>query len=112
MNALKEIRMVDLKTQYLRLQSEIDMAMAEVIHSTNFIKGPQLKKFEDNLADYLGAKHVIGCANGTETGYYHHYFFFSIGLRSTEKLQTRRPCYLSATRYNLQRKGIYQVPES
>ena len=67
MNALKEIKMVDLKTQYQRIKLEVDAAMAEVIDNTQFIKGPQVKRFEDNLAQYLGAGHVIGCANGTDS---------------------------------------------
>lgn len=64
---MKEIRMVDLKLQYLRLKNEIDAAMAEVVNSTQFIKGPQVKLFENNLAKYLSCKHVIGCANGTDS---------------------------------------------
>ncbi|MCX6200335.1 MAG: DegT/DnrJ/EryC1/StrS family aminotransferase [Bacteroidetes bacterium] len=64
---VKEIRMVDLKLQYLRLKNEIDAAMAEVVNSTQFIKGPQVKLFENNLAKYLSCKHVIGCANGTDS---------------------------------------------
>lgn len=67
MNALKEIRMVDLKTQYLRLKGEIDAAMAEVLETTQFIKGPQVKRFEDNLAAYLGGGQVVSCANGTDS---------------------------------------------
>ncbi|MCW5906969.1 MAG: DegT/DnrJ/EryC1/StrS family aminotransferase [Chitinophagales bacterium] len=63
---MKEIRMVDLATQYDRIKVEVDAAIAEVLTSTKFIKGPQVKSFEDNLAKYLGAKHVIGCANGTD----------------------------------------------
>lgn len=59
--------MVDLKTQYERIRNEVDAAMAGVIENTQFIKGPQVKKFEDNLAAYLGAKQVIGCANGTDS---------------------------------------------
>jgi len=58
--------MVDLKTQYQRIKSEVDAAISEVIESTQFIKGPAVKKFEDNLARYLGAKEVISCANGTD----------------------------------------------
>lgn len=65
--AVKEIRMVDLKLQYQRLKTEIDAAMTEVVNSTQFIKGPQVKTFENNLAAYLNAKHVIGCANGTDS---------------------------------------------
>lgn len=63
---MKEIRMVDLATQYERIKSEVDAAIFGVIHSTKFIKGPEVKQFEDHLADYLHAKHVIGCANGTD----------------------------------------------
>ena len=58
--------MVDLKTQYARLKHKIDPAMASVIDSCEFIKGPALKEFENNLAQYLGVKHVIGVANGTD----------------------------------------------
>lgn len=63
---MKEIRMVDLATQYERIKNEVDAAIAEVLTSTKFIKGPQVKVFEDNLAKYLDVKHVIGCANGTD----------------------------------------------
>lgn len=66
MIAVKEIRMVDLATQYQRIKTEVDTAIAKVLQSTQFIKGPQVKSFEDNLAAYLGVKHVIACANGTD----------------------------------------------
>jgi UDP-2-acetamido-2-deoxy-ribo-hexuluronate aminotransferase len=58
--------MVDLKTQYARLKHKIDPAIAAVIDSCEFIKGTALKEFENNLAQYLGVKHVIGVANGTD----------------------------------------------
>ena len=63
---MEQIRMVDLQTQYKRLQSDIDAAMQQVLDSTAFINGPQLKVFQQNLADYLQVKHVIPCANGTD----------------------------------------------
>ncbi|MBX2904015.1 MAG: DegT/DnrJ/EryC1/StrS family aminotransferase [Chitinophagales bacterium] len=63
---MKEIKMVDLVGQYHKIKAEVDAGIAEVIESAAFIKGPQLKKFEDNLAQYLNVKHVIGCANGTD----------------------------------------------
>lgn len=66
MIALKEIRMVDLATQYQRIKIEMDAAIHEVLQSSQFIKGPQVKAFEDNLSQYLDVKHVIGCANGTD----------------------------------------------
>ena len=61
-----KIHMVDLVSQYQNLKEEIDQAILDVVASAQFIKGPAVKKFEANLAEYLGVKHVIGCANGTD----------------------------------------------
>lgn len=58
--------MVDLKRQYENLRSEIDDAIYSVINSTAFIKGPEVKLFEEELQAYLGVRHVISCANGTD----------------------------------------------
>lgn len=58
--------MVDLQGQYQRIKSEIDEAIQEVLDSSNFIKGPKLSAFENNLATYLNVGDVIGCANGTD----------------------------------------------
>jgi len=63
---MREIQMVDLKTQYENIRSEIDNAIFSVINSTAFIKGPEVKLFEEELQAYLGVKHVISCANGTD----------------------------------------------
>lgn len=63
---MKPIQMVDLVGQYQRIKSEVDVALQRVIDSTAFINGPEVKEFEKELATYLGAKHVIGCANGTD----------------------------------------------
>lgn len=63
---MKNIQMVDLKGQYQKIKTEIDSAIQEVISSTQFIKGPKLKSFEDNLSTYLNCNHTIGCANGTD----------------------------------------------
>ncbi len=59
--------MVDLKSQYERLQEEIDTAVLEVVRSTQYINGPEVKKFQEELETYLGVKHVIPCANGTDS---------------------------------------------
>jgi UDP-2-acetamido-2-deoxy-ribo-hexuluronate aminotransferase len=63
---MREIQMVDLKIQYEKIRSEIDNAIFSVINSTAFIKGPGVKLFEEELQSYLGVKHVISCANGTD----------------------------------------------
>lgn len=60
------IEMVDLKSQYQQIKSEIDNALQLAINSANFINGPEVKIFEQNLASHLNVKHVITCANGTD----------------------------------------------
>lgn len=56
----------DLKTQYQELKIEIDQAVSNVMQSAHFIGGPQVKQLEKELADFVGVKHCITCANGTE----------------------------------------------
>jgi len=56
----------DLKTQYAKLKPEIDSAIEEVLNNTNFISGMQVSDLEKELADYVGVKHCISCANGTD----------------------------------------------
>lgn len=63
---MNKISMVDLKGQYLKIKQEIDESIANVIDSTAFINGPAVKTFQENLEKYLGVKHVIPCANGTD----------------------------------------------
>jgi len=63
---MKEIKMVDLHGQYLRIKSEVDSAMQSVIDSTAFIQGPEVKEFASALSKYLEGAHVIPCANGTD----------------------------------------------
>jgi len=61
------IEMVDLKGQYNKIKNEIDQAVISCIASTSFINGPAVKEFQTNLEQYLGVKHVIPCANGTDS---------------------------------------------
>ncbi|GGH66400.1 DegT/DnrJ/EryC1/StrS family aminotransferase [Phaeocystidibacter marisrubri] len=63
---MKEIRMVDLVTQYEGIQEEVDKSVLDVIRSSAYINGPEVKSFQAELEDYLGVKHVIPCANGTD----------------------------------------------
>ena len=58
--------MVDLKQQYLRVKPAMDAAVLNVLNSTMYIGGPQVNEFANNLSKYLGIKHVIPCANGTD----------------------------------------------
>ncbi len=62
----KPIQMVDLASQYDKIKDEIDSAVIDVLGSTAFINGPAVHAFQAALESYLGVKHVIPCANGTD----------------------------------------------
>ena len=61
-----KLQMVDLHGQYLKIKTEIDSGIQEVIDTTTFINGPKVKEFAQHLAYYCGAKYAITCANGTD----------------------------------------------
>jgi dTDP-4-amino-4,6-dideoxygalactose transaminase len=63
---MDKIQMVDLKAQYNRIKSEVDVAIQEVIDTTTFINGPAVGAFQKDLEQYLHCDHVIPCANGTD----------------------------------------------
>lgn len=63
---MKEIKMVDLESQYDKIQKEVDAKILEVVKSSAFINGPEVKSFETELADFLNVKFVKACANGTD----------------------------------------------
>lgn len=56
----------DLKKQYEVLKADIDNAMIDAVTSGAFIMGPQVKEFEADLAEYVGVRHCVSCANGTD----------------------------------------------
>ncbi len=58
--------MVDLKGQYEKIKDRVDQSLLEVVESTAFINGPEVHQFQKELEEYLGVKHVIPCANGTD----------------------------------------------
>lgn len=58
--------MVDLKSQYEKIKDQVDAGIQEVIDSTTFIKGGKVNDFQKHLEEYLGVKHVIPVANGTD----------------------------------------------
>jgi dTDP-4-amino-4,6-dideoxygalactose transaminase len=63
---MNPIQMVDLKSQYQKIKPEVDQGIFEVLDSCAFINGPAVKRFQEKLEKYLGVKHVIPCANGTD----------------------------------------------
>lgn len=58
--------MVDLQSQYANIQDQIDSKIADVLKSAAYINGPEVHSFQKGLENYLGAKNVIPCANGTD----------------------------------------------
>ncbi|KEO73466.1 DegT/DnrJ/EryC1/StrS family aminotransferase [Anditalea andensis] len=63
---MSKIQMVDLRSQYDKIKEEIDLGIQEVIDTTAFINGPQVRAFAQELAEYNQVAHVIPCANGTD----------------------------------------------
>jgi UDP-2-acetamido-2-deoxy-ribo-hexuluronate aminotransferase len=63
---MKQIQMVDLISQYTHIKQEVDNAISNVVTSSAYINGPEVKHFQAELESYLDVKHVIPCANGTD----------------------------------------------
>jgi len=71
--------------QYQSIKSEIDAKMQEVISSGQYVQGPMLKKFEEELAAYAGARYAIGVGNGTDALWL---TFMALGLGAGDELIT------------------------
>ncbi|MDA0719615.1 MAG: DegT/DnrJ/EryC1/StrS family aminotransferase [Bacteroidetes bacterium] len=63
---MKKIQMVDLQGQYAEIKDQVTVSMQGVIDTASFINGPEVQSFQKELEAYLGVKHVIPCANGTD----------------------------------------------
>jgi UDP-2-acetamido-2-deoxy-ribo-hexuluronate aminotransferase len=63
---MRPLQMVDTKTQYHKIKTEVDAAVLAVLESSIFIGGKTVTNFGDNLAKYHGSKHCIPCGNGTD----------------------------------------------
>ncbi|MCE4538182.1 DegT/DnrJ/EryC1/StrS family aminotransferase [Pelomonas sp. P7] len=64
-----QVPFADLHAQYLTIKDDIDAAIADVIRTSAFIRGPYVEKFEAAFADMMNAKHCVSCANGTDSLY-------------------------------------------
>ncbi len=65
----KEVSLLDLKAQYSQIQDEVEKAVLDVLRSGWYVLGPNVQAFEKEAAEFLGAKHAIGCANGSDALY-------------------------------------------
>src|SRR5690606_35433887 len=91
---MKPIHMVDLKQQYLKIKNEIDAAIAGVLDTTTFIGGPQVNEFSKSLAGYIGVRHVIPCANGTDAL---QNAMMALGLQPGDEVITQSFTYIATT---------------
>ena len=86
--------MVDLVAQYQTMKTEIDAAIANVISSAQFINGTEVKSFKGELEEYLGVKHVIPCANGTDAL---QIALMGLGLKPGDEVITHSYTYIATT---------------
>ncbi len=63
---MKKIQMVDLKSQYDKIKDVVNTSIQNVLDTNTYINGPEVHTFQKELETYLGVKHVIPCANGTD----------------------------------------------
>ena len=63
---MKKIQMLDLKLEYEYMKDDIDAAIKRCLEHQKWILGPEVKELEEKIAGYIGVKHCIGVASGTE----------------------------------------------
>jgi UDP-2-acetamido-2-deoxy-ribo-hexuluronate aminotransferase len=91
---MRPIQMVDTKTQYHKIKSEVDKAVIDVIESSAFINGKPVHDFAANLSDYIGVKHTIPCANGTDAL---QIAMMALGLQPGDEVITPSFTYIATT---------------
>jgi len=89
---MRPLQMVDTKSQYLKIKEEVDAAVIGVLESSQFIGGPEVKQFGEELAAYNGAKHVITCANGTDAL---QIAMMALGLKAGDEVITPSFTYIA-----------------
>lgn len=91
---MRPIQMVDTKNQYLKIKPEVDKAVMEVMESTAFINGKAVHDFAASLSAYLGVKHTIPCANGTDAL---QIAMMALGLQPGDEVITPSFTYIATT---------------
>ena len=89
---MRPLQMVDTKTQYQKIKSEVDAAVIAVMESSQFIGGKVVNDFANNLAGYHKSKHVIPCANGTDAL---QIAMMALGLRPGDEVITPSFTYIA-----------------
>ena len=91
---MRPIQMVDTKTQYHKIKPAVDQAVMEVMESTAFINGKAVQDFAADLSSYLGVKHTIPCANGTDAL---QIAMMALGLQPGDEIITPSFTYIATT---------------
>ncbi len=91
---MRPVQMVDTKTQYQKIKAEVDSAVVQVMESSAFINGKPVQDFAANLSAYLGIKHTIPCANGTDAL---QIAMMALGLQPGDEVITPSFTYIATT---------------
>ena len=91
---MRPIQMVDTRTQYHKIKPEVDKAVIDVMESTAFINGKPVQEFATDLSSYLGVKHTIPCANGTDAL---QIAMMALGLQPGDEVITPSFTYIATT---------------
>jgi len=91
---MRQIQMVDTRTQYHNIKDEVDKAVIDVMESSAFINGKPVQDFADNLSSYLGVKYTIPCANGTDAL---QIAMMALGLQPEDEVITPSFTYIATT---------------
>ncbi len=86
--------MVDTKSQYLKIKSQVDTAIMDVLDSAAYINGKAVTYFTQNLNNYVGSKHTIPCANGTDAL---QIAMMALGLQPGDEVITPSFTYIATT---------------
>lgn len=91
---MRQIQMVDTRTQYHHIKNEVDKAVLDVLESSAFINGKPVQDFAANLSAYLGVNHTIPCANGTDAL---QIAMMALGLEPGDEVITPSFTYIATT---------------
>src|SRR5712672_3334672 len=91
---MRPIQMVDTKTQYHKIKLQVDDAVLQVMDSSAFINGKAVRDFTSHLSSYVGVKHTIPCANGTDAL---QIAMMALGLKPGDEVITPSFTYIATT---------------
>src|SRR5690554_2233184 len=91
---MKKIQMVDLVSQYEEIKPQVQAAINVILDKAQYTNGPDVQEFKTDLGSYLGAKHVIPCANGTDAL---QIAMMALGLKPGDEVITPSYTYIATT---------------